>query len=187
MAISNIAIANRALTLLAVDRILAFDENSEQARKMNAIFETTRDALLSEHNWNFARKERLLSLLSDEPLLDDYAYAYQIPSDCLRVLRLQTYFTFAIYGNKVYTNSNDPRIEYIAQITDPTKFSAGFVKAFAARLAADLAYPITQNATLAKNAEEIAMRDLKEAKWSDGQEGKGTHVINGTFLDERAL
>jgi hypothetical protein len=187
MAVSNISIANRALTLLGAERITAFDEESEQARKINAIFESTRDALLSEHNWNFARKERALSLLSDEPLMDDYTYAYQIPSDCIRVLRWESYFEFAIYGDRLYSNSTTANIEYISKITDPTKFSAGFVKAFAARLAADLAFPITQNATLAKNAEEIAMRDLKEAKWSDAQEGKGTVVINGTFLDERAL
>jgi hypothetical protein len=185
MSTSNVSIANRALTLLSANRILGFDEASEEARKMNAIFEDTRDALLSEHNWNFAIAERTLALLSDAPLLNEYVYAYQLPSDCLRVIRMVDDEEFKREGNKLYTNSNDPRIEYIKRETDPTKFSKGFVKAFASRLAADLCFGITQNATFATNMDAVATRDLKEAKWSDAQEGQGTNVIQGEFIIAR--
>lgn len=179
--ISNITIINDAFTMLSVDRIQALNDTSEQARKANAIFDNERDSMLEEHNWNFARKERLLSLLSDAPLLDGYSFAYQIPSDCIRVLRMNADYQYAIYGNKLYTNSTDPRIEYISRETDPTKFSPGFRKALSSRVAAKLAFGFTQNATLAANMDAIAQRDMKEAKWSDSQSGQGIKVIRGNM------
>jgi hypothetical protein len=183
MSISNVSIANRALTLLSVDRVQSLtDESSEQARKVNAVFTDTRDALLEEHNWNFARKERTLSLLADGPLLDGYSYAYQLPSDCIRVIRMNNEELFAVYGKAIYTNSNDPRVEYISLVSDPTKFSKGFIKALASRLAADLAFGFTQNATLATNMDAVAQRDLREAKWSDAQEGQSINIIRGSMI-----
>ena len=180
---SNVEIANRALTLLSADRIQALNDTSEQARKINAIFDSTRDALLSEHNWNFALKERQLSLLSETPVLDAWDFEYQLPSDCLRVVNIEGDYEFAIYSNKLYTNTDDARITYVSRETDPNRFSAGFAKALASRLAADLAFGITQNATMAQNMDAVAVRVLKEAKWSDAQEGKGIKVIRGSIVD----
>jgi hypothetical protein len=183
MATSNTEIQNRALTLLSVDRIQVDNQTSDQARKMNAVYDSTRDALLSEHNWNFAMKERQLSLLSDEPIKEDWDFVYQLPSDCLRVLNIEGDYEFAIYSNKLYTNTDDARILYVSRETDPNKFSAGFVKALASRLAADLAFGFTQNASLAERAEAKAEKDLREAKWSDGQEGKGMKVVRESMVD----
>jgi hypothetical protein len=42
---------------------------------------------------------------------------------------------------------------------------------------------MTQNATLASNMDALAQRDLREAKWSDGQEGIGLRVIRGSMVD----
>src|SRR5574343_399185 len=147
MAISNVTIANRALTLLSADRIQALNDTSEQARKVNAIFDDTRDALLEEHNWNFAIKERTLALLADEPILEEFSFCFQLPSDCIRVVSLEGDYKFAIKGNRLYTNTSVAKIEYVSRETDPTKFSKGFIKALASRIAADLAFGITQNAT----------------------------------------
>lgn len=185
MSVTNVSIANRALTLLSASRITALTQASEEARKVNAIFEDTRDALLSEHNWNFAVKERAVSLLSTAPILDDWSFCYQIPSDCIRVIRMSNDESFTIKGTAIYSNSDDARIEYVSRETDPTKFSRGFIKAFASRLAADLAFGITQNATLATNMDATAQRDLKEAKWSDAQEGNSVTIQEGTFFTAR--
>lgn len=185
MAVDDVSIANRALTLLSADRIGSFTENSESARKVAAIYEDTRDALLEDHNWNFARTERTLSLLSDYPILDTYASAYQLPSDCIRVLRMQDDEPFDRFSDRLYTNSDSASIEYIARITDPTKFTPGFVRAFAAVLAADLCYGITQNATMTATAIKRAEDAVKLAKLNDGQEGTGAKIIKGDFITAR--
>lgn len=185
MAVDNVSIANRALTLLSATRILSFTDNSENARKVSALFDDTRDALLDDHNWNFARTERELSLLSDYPILDTYAAAYQLPADCIRVIRLQDDYTFDVFSDRLYTNSDSAKIEYIARITDPTKFSPSFVRAFAVRLAADLCFGVTQNASFTASLIKLADDTLKMAKWADGQEGKGINITQGNFITER--
>lgn len=189
MAVDSVSISNRALTLLGAARISDLSEDSENARKVSAIYDDTLNAMLSEHNWNFAREERQLSLLDADsyPVLDTYASAFQLPSNCLRVIRMQDDVSFAIFSDRLYTNSDEAKIEYIKEETDASKYSPGFVKALASRIAADLAFSITQNATLAKGMEARAERDLKEAKWSDSQEGEGTHIVDGSFITQRQI
>lgn len=185
MAVDDVSIANRALTLLSADRIGSFTENSESARKVAAIYEDTRDALLDDHNWNFARTERTLSLLSDYPILDTYSAAYQLPSDCIRVIRMQDDEPFDRFSDRLYTNADSASIEYISRITDPTKYSPSFVRAFAAVLAADLCFGITQNATMTATAIKRADDMVKLAKLNDGQEGTGIKIIKGDFITAR--
>ena len=184
MAVSNISICNLALTMLSTQRISSLSENTENARKLSAIYDMTRDALLSLHNWNFARAEKALALVSGETDTG-WSFIYQLPVDCLRVISIVGDYKFRVFSNKLYTNADSPVIEYQRRITDPTLFSAGFVKALASRLAADLAFGITQNATLTQAMEEKAALDLREAKWNDAQEGEGTNIIDGSLLEYR--
>lgn len=185
MSVSNISIANLALTFLSTARIASLTEDSENARKVNAIFEMTRDSMLGEHNWNFARGEASLALTTITPTTGDWTNVFQLPTDCLRVIRMEYDKEFRIYEDKLYTNVDECVIEYQKKITDPTIFSVMFVRAFALRIAADLAFGITQNASLAEGMEKKADRALKEAKWADAQEGKGTLVRSGSLLQSR--
>lgn len=185
MSVSNVSIANLALTFLSTARIASLTEDSENARKMNTIFAMTRDSMLGDHNWNFARGEATLALTEITPATGDWINVFQLPNDCLRVLRTAGDYEFRIYEDKLYTNVSDCVIEYQKKITDPTIFTLMFVRAFAMRLAADLAFGITQNATLAEGMEKKAVQALKEAKWSDAQEGLGTRVRSGSLLESR--
>lgn len=185
MAISNVAIANIALTMLSANRITSLTQDDESARRVNAIYEFERDALLYEHNWNFARKEVELSLLDEESVTGDWSYIYQLPTDCIRVIRMVYDNEFAIFDKKLHSNSDLAKIEYIYRVVDEEKFSAGFVKAFASRLAMELSYGITNSATVANMMKERYVVALNEAKWSDSQEGSGTRVITGSFIENR--
>lgn len=185
MSVSNVAIANIALTMLSANRITSLDQDDESARRINAIYEFERDALLYEHNWNFARKQTELSLLDETPTLGDWLYVYQLPSDVIRVIRMELDYPFAIYSRKLYTNSDSAKIEYVSKITDEQIFSSGFIKAFACRLAMEVAYGITQSATVVKLMADRYSAALSEAKWADAQEGIGINPQAGSFLDSR--
>lgn len=186
MAVSNVSICNIALTYLSTSRIESLTEDSESARKCNAIYEDERDSLLYEHNWNFARAEAQLATIDDDPVLSDkWTKIHQLPVDCLRVIRQQDDYDFMVYEDKFYSNVTIPKIEYIKKVTDPTLFSQGFTKALAARLAAILAYGITQNATLSQAAEARAENIVNRAKQDDAQEGVGIYVQGGHLLDSR--
>jgi hypothetical protein len=182
---TDVSICNLALTYLSTSRIASLDEGSENARKLLAIYDLTRDGLLSDHNWNFARTESTLATVDAECLTGDWLHIYQLPNDCLRVMRLVDDKYFAIFSDRLYSNTETATIEYIKQVTNPQLFSPMFVKCFAARLAADLSYGITQNATLAQAMESKANQLLKEAKWNDAQEGVNTFPLTGSMIEAR--
>ncbi len=183
--VSDVSIANTALTMLSTSRISDLTDNLENARKVNAIYDMSRNEILSEHNWNFARKQATLSLLSETPPVGNYSYVYQLPSDAIRVIRMKNDTNFAIYGKKLYTNSDTANIEYICEVTDSGQFSAHFAKALASKLAMELAYGITQSSTQTQLMSANYTRVLKEAKWADAQEGVGVPMQTGSFITSR--
>ncbi len=61
MSYTDIQIANTALSKLGDIRITSFSENSEAAKKMNAIYAITRDDVLGLYLWPFAKKQAILS------------------------------------------------------------------------------------------------------------------------------
>ncbi|MEA2037952.1 MAG: hypothetical protein U9O94_10685 [Nanoarchaeota archaeon] len=181
----EVGINNLALTMLSTSRISSLTEDSENARKCNAIYEMTRDNLLSQHYWNFALKEASLASTGDTPTVEDWSYIYQLPTDCITIVYQYDDYPYAVIGDKLYSNDSTAVIRYVAKTTNPVLFSKGFVIALATRLAADLAYGITQNATLSKAMEAKAQIALKEAKWTDAQQGQGNVPIGSSFIDER--
>ena len=64
---TSVGIANVALARLGATRILAIDEDTENARLVNAIYGTIRDEVLSAHPWNFAIKRAIPGLVWSEP------------------------------------------------------------------------------------------------------------------------
>ena len=76
-------------------------------------------------------------------------------------------------------------MHYIAKITDPNEYDTYLVEALAAALAADLAYAITNNATLAKNYEATADERLREARFIDATENSLGTIESSEFTDAR--
>jgi len=99
MAFSAADICNRASVILSVDSIISLDQKNPVARIYASIFDLERDMLLSEYNWGFATQFHRLKLLDEEPA-SNWAYAYKVPSD---VLRIQ-----AIFGEDSYTPEGLP-------------------------------------------------------------------------------
>lgn len=182
MAASPVEIANIALTMLSTNRITDFNQNSESARRVNAVYDTVRDFMFDSHNWNFARRQANLSLLDKTPVLD-WTYAFQVPPDCVRVLRMSNDAKYARYGDELYTDQDTAKIEYITNAE--TMFSPSFTLAFAAQLALILSYGITQSSTQTQITAATAEQLMKEAKWADAQDGQGIEPLHGSFIDER--
>jgi len=83
VSISNVDIANLALTKLGQPPITSFDDNTVAARAINRTYFMLRDKL-QRRRWNFNRAYTNLSALVDGPPFE-YQYAYQLPSDYLRL------------------------------------------------------------------------------------------------------
>ncbi len=182
---SEVSICNLAMTRLGTSRIESLSDNNENAIKCNAVYSFIRDNMIANHNWNFALKEAELSVLVETPELDDWAYKFQLPTDCLRVVRYEYDPEYRVVADTIYSNYGTCKIEYVAQITDPTKFPPFFATALGGEIASELAFGITQNAAAAKGAALKAKKEIADAKWSDSQEGLGINRVGSSFIDAR--
>lgn len=168
---STVSICNMALTALGAARITDITEDSENARRLNAIYQDIKDEVLMSHPWNFAIKRATLAALSAVPEWE-YDAQFQLPSDCIRVLNTDDdSLEYKIEGRVIVTNGTSLKIRYIARIDDPAQFSPGFVTALAERLAAELAYPVTSSTSLRESMLKTYQLKHSFAKAFDGQEG----------------
>lgn len=182
---SVVDICNRALILIGADTIMSLTEDTEVARYCNAVYEQIRDEVLRAHVWNCCLARASLPRLSESPAWG-YSYQYQLPSDCLRVVRFEDLDTdYKIEGRKLLTNASSAKILYIKRETDPNQYDPLLIGCIAARLAAELAYPIANSADLAKQMWALYERKLAEAKAVDGGEGKPEEFEVDEWLESR--
>ncbi len=184
---SVVEIGNIALVNLGENTITSLSDDVKAARLINRRYAPIRDAVLRAHPWNCAMTRAQLAS-SDPPPLWGPAACYPLPTDCLRVLRLDDpSVVWKVEGRTVVTNASAPlNILYARRIADPNDFDPLLVEAIAARLAADLAHPITQSTTLVQVMWDLYRQKLIEARGVDGQEGAGDEVIADTWLTARS-
>ena len=84
---SQVGISNVALNRIgARGQIANVNENSPNAVKVLAIWDTVFQEVLSERDWKFAKTRQILQL-SDVVPLYTYRYAWALPADLLRFVR----------------------------------------------------------------------------------------------------
>jgi len=142
------SIANLALAKLGISPIMALTDDSKQAQFANRFYSQTRDEVLSSHRWNFAMRRLTLNRLATAPDFE-WDFAYQLPADCLRVVQLNGYEPneqqgeFAIEADRLFTDSEEANVRYIARVTDGSLYPPLFSQALATLLASRLAGPLT--------------------------------------------
>lgn len=104
---------------------------------------------------------------------DEITNVFYLPTDFLKITRLSdTQSVHELVGNRLLADTDTMSIKYTYSNDDPTLYSAQFVTALATRLAAEICFNITQNATKAQNVLEKYERvDLPRAMASDSAQG----------------
>lgn len=190
---TEVSICSNALRRLGDSPITSLTEDSERGRLCNAFYEPSRDAILRSHTWNFAINRANLAKLSTSPAFE-YANQFALPTDpfCLRVLKMEFEdYEFKIenlagQGRVLLTDEGEAKIIYIARVTDPSLFDSMFVDVLTAKLAVDLAYPVTNSTTLQVQMQKLFERKLSEARSLDSTEGSTDSLISTVFTDFRA-
>lgn len=142
------SITNLALAKLGISPVMALTDDSKQAQFANRFYAQTRDEVLSSHRWNFAMRRAALNRLATGPDFE-WEFAYQLPSDCLRVVQLNGYEPteqqglFAIEADQLLTDAEEAQVRYIARVTDGSFYPPLFSQALATLLASRLAGPLT--------------------------------------------
>lgn len=184
MASSTTEICNSALIKVGANRITALDDTSKEAVACNEQYAKNRDEVLSAHPWNFAIARSDLAVDATAPIWE-FARRYPLPTDCLRVIDVDTDLIWKVEGRYILTDDSSCRIKYIKKETDVTKYSASFCEALAFRLASDLAFLISQNASLQANLYQAYVKFLAPARSYNGQEGSLPEVEADGWLNSR--
>jgi len=173
MALTAIGLCNRALVKLGAAAIGGFDDGTAEAETASALYEPTRDALLSFQPWSFATAQVTLPQLATPPVAD-YDYAFQLPADFLRALSAGSPgggrgLEYRILGQTLQAGSDAVVLTYIGR-PDESAFPPFFAQALVARLAAELCIPLTESTSRAATLIQLAEQEVRRARQIDGQQ-----------------
>jgi len=185
---SFVEIASNALRLLGDDPITSFSDDTERARLVNAVYEELRNEVARAAIWNCCKARQVLASLTETPAFG-WAYYHQLPADCLRVVNVlsgSSVIDHEVEGRKLMTDVSSVNLIYIKRITDPNEFDALFISAYTARIAAELALPITGSNTASNAMWQLYERKVREARTVDSQEGTPTGFDAQSIVDARS-
>lgn len=174
MAGSDVEICCRALDLLGAQPITALDDGSVAARLCARNYGPARDSVLRDYPWNDAQARAVLAADAQPPAWG-FAYAFTLPVDCLRVVEIDGELRhggrWRLEGDKLLTDAAGPlHIRYTRRLTDPGRIGPLLADAIAARLAAQIAFPITNSASQAEQMRALAEQMIRRARHIDAVE-----------------
>ena len=178
-----------ALSKLGAKRITTTSDDTVSARAAVAVYTEILDEVLMEHAWSFAQKRVALAELGTDPVWEDdgMTVAYGIPTDMLKLNYVNTpSATIRVESVGILSDTSGLEILYTYRATDTTKYSTMFVTALATRLAAEMAFGLTNSKTameyLMKEYEEIR---LPRAIAADSQQGSPLSPSQNEWLGSR--
>ena len=190
---STVDICNGALNQLGATTILSLTEDSKNARLCNSRYTQVRDSVFRSHPWNCLQKRVELAADTDAPAWG-FSYAYTLPADCLRLLRILDYDSnYKVEGRKILSNTSTMKILYIGRVTDPNEYDELLRETLSAALGADIAFAVTSNNTTATNMYNLFQDKLRDARFVDSTEGQNIdqdlgmsdQIDAGTFINSR--
>ena len=190
---STVEICNGALNQLGATTILSLTEDSKNARLCNQRYTQVRDSVFRSHPWNCLQKRIELAADTTAPAWG-FSYAYTLPSDCLRLLRILDYDSnYKVEGRKILSNTSGMKILYVARVTDPNEYDELLRETLSAALGADIAFGITSNNQTTQNMYQLFQDKLRDARFVDSTEGQNIEqdlgmadaIDAGTFINSR--
>ena len=180
-------IYNSALLKCGVEPILNLSDDSTRARLLNACATRVRQDLLRAHPWSFAKTMVQLAATINTPLFD-WTYEFNLPSDCLRVLKIDTpnpNEPWEIMGKQLYANFAPINIKYVRDIVDVTFYDDNFTEVLAWAYAYEIIFSLTQVASTRESVKQGYKDALAQARSFNAQEGSTPRVIADDWLNRR--
>lgn len=180
---SKISLISNALVLAGEPVCSSLSEDRYGVTVLAQMFELIYENELQSAPWRFSMKKRALSRLNVEPL-NEFRYAYQLPSDCLLVRGMTFPQQYELYGEHLYTNATAVELEYQFK-PDINKCPAYFSLLLSYSLAKDAVKPITEGEEYAKYMEAKYQMQRGKALYADAQARPARSVIDSPFTDAR--
>lgn len=172
-------VINKALTKIGATAINSPTDVSPSARAASMVFAGVAQAELRKHAWSFAMGRASLPALAAAPAWG-YAYAVELPSDCLRLVYVEGVTdydlsdailgsgkpAYVIEGSQLLTDNLPPlKVRYVRDLSgDTSNWDACFVDVFACALAMEVAPILTKSLAVVKSVQGLYAAALMAAK-----------------------
>ena len=157
---SAVDLCNQALSQIRADSISDLGEGSLEADACRAVYDETRRFVLRDSPWPFATETVALAQVgTDHP--DGWAYVYDYPNACLRLLKVGPRGSFrqvsgnegdnpllahklvSVAGRRAILSDIDKAFaQIIVDQVDPSRFDPQFTHALVWYIAAQIAVPV---------------------------------------------
>jgi hypothetical protein len=171
---SPVDICNQALAEIFSASIASMDERSVEAQACTTFYEPTLTEMLEGHPWSFANKRvQLASIVNPRPV--EWGFAYSLPTDCAKPLRIVPDFStitappayygpwgewpdrgfpwdhglgrfYDLQGDTIYANVDAATLDYVS--TDVNRLPALFSRALVLELASRIVAPLKKSREL---------------------------------------
>jgi hypothetical protein len=182
----RVEIINIALARLGESPIQSLDEGSSSANAAKMLYDAERRATLREYPWNFALKQATVARCENGAV--DFNFAFALPADCLRAVRLwgadKRAVRFSVRGEVLYADETGVTLEYVADEEDGNRFDSKFVEAFSYRLASALAMPIKGSPELMGNFMNLYKTLVSDAAVQSAREER-TQISDNPYIEAR--
>jgi len=185
MSSSIVDLCNSALALMSEYSITDINDSSNKvARLCRASYYTTVNEVLRTHLWNSAIKRVEIAQETTAPSFE-FCCQYQLPVDCLRVLKIQDNPIYKLEGKKILTDNTDCFLKYIAVITDPNLMDSLLQEAVSTKLAMKISFALTNSVQMKNQLKQDYEDILSRARSIDAMEDTPTSFSEGdsTWLD----
>lgn len=144
---SQVSIANRALSLLGANKIANIADETPEASAVQTVWDGALRSILSEACWGFASKRQMLNRLTVKPAFGKGNY-FQRPNDCIRIFDVSDRnVKWRVEGDKILAESEAFGILYTYLEQNDAVYFPAFVDAFACKLAAEMCFELTNSAS----------------------------------------
>lgn len=184
---SAISICSNALQLLGDSPIASFSEGTKRSQLCANLWLQVRDDIMRKHSWTCLRKSVTLAAEATA-YSTDWGYSFVLPGDWMRTIQIGDRGERADYeqqGRRILTDRATLPLVYVSRIEDPSQWDASMVDAACSEMAARLAYPITQSASLAQLKRQEADYAMRVAKSLSGQDNPPEDWADSPFIDVR--
>jgi hypothetical protein len=180
-------IYNRVALVLGATQIQSLDEDRKLVELIDRHYQPVLKEVLRAYPYNFCTKQASLSssnLSADQPIFG-WDFAYDLPSDYVRLVEQEDKYPFIIRGTSLYTNIANPNFEYVWLQLDPTTYDELFCRAFANRMAFSFAADLTGSQAKTQECWAQYQDSLHEARLINAREND-RQVDQGTGYWEEA-
>lgn len=200
MASNQTAIYNMAIGMVGGTRCTGpADVNVVEVLILNEVWPVAVDDVIAGRDWSFARKVALLVPVPDPlTLLGQNRACFAVPNDSAAVRQISDSLDFdpdnayewEIQEQIIIIDSSPGAVlwaRYTKTLRDPAFFDGPFVACLVARLAAELALPITNSKSTFESLWKLYLSRLSGSATHNGMQGKRTRFARGKLSRAHGL